>query len=247
MRKKALQQKFDATDRIHLTCELKKGNLVLTFSTAAFESFRTILRNCANHSPFSYFNFEAEIRFLDKTVSAEEACSVKRDSRQLYKINLYLTTSRVNINGANINIFIDDHFPLTISEMKDHGNFSDSNNILKDSLMNSLQIEENEVANINKTVNKLNDKSSSIRNRKCSNINSLDKKERSVSDTVYLPQIDGSKSVHDTNLPIDSSNNLRVDRTDINCLVCDQECQDEAVYCDCCNTWIHYKCEKLKK
>jgi hypothetical protein len=45
MRKKALQQKFDATDRIHLTCELKRGNLVLTFSTAAFESFRTILRN----------------------------------------------------------------------------------------------------------------------------------------------------------------------------------------------------------
>jgi hypothetical protein len=37
--------------------------------------------------------------------------------------------------------------------------------------MNSLQIEENEVANINKTFSKLNDKSSSIRNRKCSNIN----------------------------------------------------------------------------
>ena len=27
MRKKALQHKFDATDRIHLTCELKKGEL----------------------------------------------------------------------------------------------------------------------------------------------------------------------------------------------------------------------------
>jgi hypothetical protein len=34
MRNKALQQKLDATDRTHLTCELKKGNLVLTFSTA---------------------------------------------------------------------------------------------------------------------------------------------------------------------------------------------------------------------
>jgi hypothetical protein len=42
------------------------------------------------HSPFSGFNFEAEIRFSkDKTASAEEAYSVKRDSRQLYKINLY--------------------------------------------------------------------------------------------------------------------------------------------------------------
>ena len=120
--------------------------------------------------------------------------------------------------------------------MKDHGNFSDLNNIRKDSLMNSLKIEENEVVNINKTVNKLNDKSSSIRNRKCSNINILDQKKRSVFDTMYLLQIDGSKSVHDTILPIDSSNNLKVDRTEINCLICDQECQDEAVYCDCCNT-----------
>ena len=120
--------------------------------------------------------------------------------------------------------------------MKDHGKFSDLNNIRKDSLMNSLKIEENEVVNINKTVNKLNDKSSSIRNRKCSNINILDQKKRSVFDTMYLLQIDGSKSVHDTNLPIDSSNNLKVDRTEINCLICDQECQDEAVYCDCCNT-----------
>jgi hypothetical protein len=51
---------------------------------------------------------------------------------------------------------------LIISEMKAHGNFSDLNNILKDSLMNSIKNEENEVANINKSVNKLKDKSSSI-------------------------------------------------------------------------------------
>jgi hypothetical protein len=38
------------------------------------------------------------------------------------------------------------------------------------------------------------------------------KKKRSVFDTVYLLQIDGSKSVHNTNLPIDSSNNLKVGR-----------------------------------
>ena len=131
--------------------------------------------------------------------------------------------------------------------MKVHGNFSDLNNILKDSLMNSLKIEENEVANINKSVNKLNDKSSSIRNRKCSNIVPLDKKKICVSDAMYLLQIDGNKSAHDSNLPIDYTNNPKVDGTDINCLVCDQECQDEAVYCDCCNIWIHYKLEKLSK
>jgi hypothetical protein len=86
---------------------------------------------------FIRLSFRMLFRFSkDKSASAEEAYSVKRDSRQLYKINLYLTTSRVNINGTNINIFIDDHFPLIISEMKVHGNFSDLNNILKDSSIN---------------------------------------------------------------------------------------------------------------
>jgi hypothetical protein len=42
---------------------------------------------------------------------------------------------------------------------------------------------------------------------------------------MYLLQIDGNKSAHDTNLPIDYTNNPKVDGTDINCLVCDQECQ----------------------
>jgi hypothetical protein len=35
---------------------------------------------------------------------------------------------------------------------------------------------------------------------------------------MYLLQIDDNKLAHDTNLPIDSTNNLKVDRTDINCL-----------------------------
>jgi hypothetical protein len=49
---------------------------------------------------------------------------------------IYYRQSAVN---TFINIFIDDHFPLIISEMKVHGNFSDLNNILKDSLMNSIK------------------------------------------------------------------------------------------------------------
>jgi hypothetical protein len=46
-----------------------------------------------------------------------------------------------------------------------------------------------------------------------------DKKKICVSDTMYLLQFDGNKSAHDTNLPIDSTNNPKVDGTDINCLV----------------------------
>jgi hypothetical protein len=61
---------------------LDKG--LLTMGILWVGTARKYKANCANHSPFSGFNFEAEIRFSkDKTASAEEVYSVKRDSRQL--------------------------------------------------------------------------------------------------------------------------------------------------------------------
>lgn len=42
--KKALQQKLEATERDHLKAEYKHGNLVLSFSTAAFEAFRQVVK-----------------------------------------------------------------------------------------------------------------------------------------------------------------------------------------------------------
>jgi hypothetical protein len=59
-----------------------------SFSSIFKEFIRlsSIIRNCANHSPFSGFNFEAEIRFSkDKSASAEEAYSVKRGTARKYK------------------------------------------------------------------------------------------------------------------------------------------------------------------
>jgi hypothetical protein len=58
-------------------------------------------------------------------------------------LRIVLKDSKAAVENVNtkfpLYIFIDDHFPLIISEMKVHGNFSDLNNILKDSLMNSLK------------------------------------------------------------------------------------------------------------
>ena len=50
-KQKALQQKLDVTSRKHVTASLKKANLVLTFSTASFEAFRSALRDIMNANP----------------------------------------------------------------------------------------------------------------------------------------------------------------------------------------------------
>lgn len=57
---KALNQKLEATDRDHLKVELKNGNLVLTFSTAAFEAFRAVTRTIYTSLPFENVKFEFE-------------------------------------------------------------------------------------------------------------------------------------------------------------------------------------------
>ena len=59
---KALNQKLEATNRDHFQVALKNGNLVLTFSTAAFEAFRAVLQTLSNSQPFQDINFEFETR-----------------------------------------------------------------------------------------------------------------------------------------------------------------------------------------
>ena len=38
-----------------------------------------------------------------------------------------------------------------------------------------------------------------------------------------------------------------VNNPDYDCLICETPCDTNAICCDGCNAWIHYKCEKLSK
>ncbi|CAG2240337.1 unnamed protein product [Mytilus edulis] len=69
---KALNQKLEATDRDHLKVELKNGNLVLTFSTAAFEAFRAVTRTIYTSLPFENVKFEFENRLSKDGITRVE-------------------------------------------------------------------------------------------------------------------------------------------------------------------------------
>ena len=143
-KQKALQQKLDATSRQHVTASLKKGNLVLTFSTASLEVFRSVLRDIMNANPFDGTKWIPGQRMTrNGSAIAEESVSVVTGNKQMYRINLhvYLTTSQVIINGSKLNIFLKDHLTVILDMMTKIGNFTEINEKLKtqlDSILNNI-------------------------------------------------------------------------------------------------------------
>ena len=137
---KALNQKLEATNRDHLQIALKNGNLVLTFSTAAFEAFRGVLQTFSNTQPFKDINFEFETRSTkDGCARAEESFVAYKSGTKLYRINLYLTTSVVNANGGHLHTFYSDHLHFIVNELVKIGNFNDLNRVMKEKIAELLE------------------------------------------------------------------------------------------------------------
>ena len=65
-----------------------------------------------------------------------------------------------------------------------------------------------------------------------------------ISAVTPVPQV---TFIADANVSEGFTNDLDENTSDIDCLICEEECIRDSVICDCCNAWIHYKCEKLTK
>ncbi|CAG2230108.1 unnamed protein product [Mytilus edulis] len=218
---KALNQKLEATDRDHLKVELKNGNLVLTFSTAAFEAFRAVTRTIYTSLPFENVKFEFENRLSkDGITRVEESLVAFKGGIKLYRINLYLTTSVVNVNGGHLQTFYSDHLHFIISELDKIGDFSNMNKIMRDKICELLETDK--IAQDFKSVTD----SSNI-------VSNTDAASNITCDTISLPGRGRSIDM-----------NLSINETEI-CLVCDKHCADNAVLCDRCNAWSHYACENI--
>ena len=225
---KALQQKLEAASREDVSVELKHGNLVIIFSTAVFEAFRSVLRSIMNSNPFPDTKWIYGLRRSRNGMkTAEETVSVVRANNQLYRINLYLTTSTVNVNGKQLQILIDDHLPLIIEMMNNFGNFDVMNRCLKEQLSKIL----NNKRSKSKKLKQLPTASNSEHN-----LSSVSESTPSTSS--------GSLRTAASQLAIMSKINTG---EQMNCLVCDMYCKKQAVLCDNCNSWSHYKCEGLSK
>ncbi|VDI71287.1 Hypothetical predicted protein [Mytilus galloprovincialis] len=194
---KALNQKLEATDRDHLKVELKNGNLVLTFSTAAFEAFRAVTRTIYTSLPFENVKFEFENRLSkDGITRVEESLVAFKGGIKLYRINLYLTTSVVNVNGGHLQTFYSDHLHFIISELDKIGDFSNMNKIMRDKICELLETDK--IAQDFKSVTD----SSNI-------VSNTDAASNITCDTISLPgrgrSIDMNLSINETEIVSDNA------------------------------------------
>lgn len=70
--------------------------------------------------------------------NAEEVVITFRMKQKYYRINLYLTTSVANVNGKGLNIFVNDHMPVSIRQTNKMGDFKVMNRIIKEQITSIL-------------------------------------------------------------------------------------------------------------
>ena len=106
--------------------EYKKGNIVLTFSAAAFEEFRAIAKNILLSSGLNIN--QANTTDLNG-VTVSESLEVKNGSEKIFVINFYNSTSRVLLNGNHVHIseFVSTHLRDILQTLDHNKNFEQVN------------------------------------------------------------------------------------------------------------------------
>lgn len=109
----------------------------MILSAAAFEAFRLCVKDIyAKLDIYSEANQQ-----LDRTgLVVNESISIKqeRKGRQLYRINLHLTTSTVSVNGRHLDEFVNVHLQKILDEMSRIGDFQQVNNYIKENCLKIL-------------------------------------------------------------------------------------------------------------
>jgi hypothetical protein len=156
--KKALGKKIEASER-ELDCDiqLKSGTLVLT-PAAAYEILKKAIYEHYNNSLDKSIVVHTKRSKLDnrdisiEPVITEESISVRnrqgRSNKPLYRINLFNTTSRIDVNGYKLDEFIQSHLEPICDKMKDAIDFKTLNRkigeICKRSLTNVQNTKDSE-------------------------------------------------------------------------------------------------------
>ena len=105
-----MEKKIEATERSPCNIELKSGTLiVITCSAASYEILKESIYEYYEHSSTKTFRLHTKSSKPDnesiagKMLIIEESLSIKHNNggtnRQLYRINMFNTKSRIDVNG----------------------------------------------------------------------------------------------------------------------------------------------------
>jgi len=270
---KALNKKLEACNRPDdLKSEEKHGNYILELSAAAYEILRSEID--LYFDQHSTYKAVPQNSYDGQGLCIRTSTSIKNRSsnRQMYRINLFHTTSRVEINGHSMEYFIT-HIDEIKERMKTRGNYRDLNkqieeqiNMLKTSnyegnkeskqrnnglkaLCNEMSNQHDENTDIT-TLAITNSRPHCNRNEDedlqgwIRPIELMDNNEGHDSQNLEERIIDMEQNdIHVDSREIDFNDTLAY----ITCGLCDQPIQpDLSIDCTICNQSMHYTCENMK-
>jgi hypothetical protein len=111
----------------------KHGTVVITLSAAAYEIFKSsVYRHFDNSDTLKYklTTRTSSNRSLNREIVVEESISVRsiNGGRQMYRINFFNTTSRVDINGHRYRSFIEEELPSLCAGLSSDNSITEINN-----------------------------------------------------------------------------------------------------------------------
>ncbi|CAG2199741.1 unnamed protein product [Mytilus edulis] len=244
----ALDKKQETCQKQHIQYEMKPGkNFVIEFSTAAFEATKNFLLSHFTSENFNNNLAVKEQKNLDSThITVDHSYRIynRKNNGQIgsklkYVVNVYNTTSLINVNGSRVELFVNGIFKDLCAYLSKH---FDSFDILNNEIANYL---EDISANYKDKDRNLGNSASSI----------LKGKSRQptvgTSTTCRLalspspsPQVLDISSGSPKSTPIESS--ISKPLTEI-CPMCSEFVVEEGIACDKCNFWLHFECTGINK
>jgi hypothetical protein len=129
--KKEINKKIEACKRdLNIEIELKKETLVMTLTSGAYELFKeAIFQYYDKSTTRTYFITNKSSRSSGQNINkliVEESLSIKSNTgenrnKQLFRINMFHTTSRIDVNGKDYQEFIETDLPNIIKLMNTYG------------------------------------------------------------------------------------------------------------------------------
>ena len=248
---KSLIKKLDSCTKEDVNYELKAGNnLVLHFSTAAYELAKQIIESKAKILKKQY---DVVIEPSKDRLGARVGIRLKVGKKQtdcyqkqyfFYTINCYDTQSSMLINGNKFEMFETDIFQDILDNIKSRkSQLENANlhaqNIISTALQNSEILSE---AEGNKQVKNVEQCSSLYTVSAVSSVPVTN----SHGSTPHI-QSELSKSRGNSPLAIEAGPNLQdecrfVDEKEYSCPICLESSMTRSIACDMCNEWIHFQC-----
>ena len=161
--KKTLEKKIEATERSLCNIELKSGTLVITCSAASYEILKKSIYEYYDHSSTKTFRLHTKSSKPDnesvagKMLIIEESLSIKHKNggtnRQLYRINMFNTTSRIDVNGYWLQEFIQEDLHIICQCLEQYTDYKRLNNKIRETCQLSLPIAQRTTKEYTKTRN----------------------------------------------------------------------------------------------